>query len=51
MLLIKLGILAVLGKQYYLPFVYVHLFHQITQGFKKRLNKKLEGYTCSQLER
>jgi hypothetical protein len=27
MLLVKLGILAVLGKQFYTPFIFAHLIH------------------------
>jgi hypothetical protein len=48
MLLVKLGILAFMGKQFYLPFVYAHLLLHTTQGIKRKLNHKLEGSTCSQ---
>jgi hypothetical protein len=49
MLLIKLGVLMLLGKPYYLPFVYSHLLLHTTQSIKRKLNKKLESdHQCSQ---
>jgi hypothetical protein len=49
MLLVKLGVLAFMGKQFYLPFVYAHLLLHTTQGIKKKLKHKLESDSkCSQ---
>jgi hypothetical protein len=37
MLLVKLGILAVLGKQFYTPFIFAHLYSHLTHSAKKKL--------------
>lgn len=42
MLLFKLGILAFLGKQVYLPFIYANLITHTTGAIKRKLNQKLE---------
>lgn len=42
MLLVKLGILAFLGKGYYSGFLVAHLITHTTQSVKRKLNQKLE---------
>lgn len=40
MLFVKLGILAVLGKQFYTPFIVAHLYNQLIQSTKIKLLKE-----------
>jgi hypothetical protein len=47
MLLVKLGILAFLGKKVYTPFLIAQLINHTTQTIKMKLNRKLEGSSCS----
>jgi hypothetical protein len=39
MLLVKLGILAVLGKQFYTPFIVAHLYTHLTHSAKMKLRR------------
>lgn len=43
MLLVKLGVFAIFGKQFYLPFVYAHLIQHSSQAIKNKLNEKFGG--------
>jgi hypothetical protein len=38
----KLGILALLGKGYYMSFIYANLIHSLSGIAKTKLTKKLE---------
>jgi hypothetical protein len=42
MLLIKLGILVFLGKQFYIPFLYAHLIHHTTHSIKMKLRGEIK---------
>jgi hypothetical protein len=39
MLLVKLGILAFLGKQFYTPFIFAHLYTHLTHSTKMKLRE------------
>jgi hypothetical protein len=47
MLLIKLGLLAFLGKSFYSGFLMAHLIQHSTHSLKRKINKHLEGSSCS----
>jgi hypothetical protein len=42
MLLIKLGILAVLGKQFYTPFIFAHLYGHLSHIAKMKLREAVK---------
>jgi hypothetical protein len=48
MLLIKLGLLVFLGKSFYSSFLMAHLIQHTTHSLKRKINKYLEGSSCSQ---
>lgn len=49
MLLIKLGILGLMGKSFYSSFIVANIITHTTHSIKKVINKKLEVNTiCSQ---
>jgi hypothetical protein len=39
MLLVKLGILTILGKQFYTPFILAHLYNHLIQSAKLKLRE------------
>jgi hypothetical protein len=45
MLLLKLGVLALLGKSYYMSFIYANLICSTSNMLKRKLNKQLEVVT------
>jgi hypothetical protein len=47
MLLIKLGLLAFLGKSFYSSFLMAHLIQHSTHSLKRKINKHLEVTSCS----
>jgi 23S rRNA maturation mini-RNase III len=50
MLLVKLGILAFLGKGIYSSFLAAHLIQHTTHSLKMKLRQSKEVVKCSQLE-
>jgi hypothetical protein len=42
MILLKFGVLMLLGKGYYMSFIYANLIHSLSNVAKGRLNKRME---------